>query len=387
MYPRLSKPLLSRSFFLFGARGTGKTQLLSTLFPDREEVLWIDLLKEGEVLQFVRAPGELRARVEGRDSPPEFVVIDEVQRVPNLLNEVHSLIEERGIKFALAGSSARKLRRGAANMLAGRALLNNLYPLSFLELKEDFSLEQALSWGALPAVVNESQHEVRAAILRTYVDVYLREEIREEQLVRSLDPFARFLEAAAQSNGTILNFSKIGREAGTDSKGVARYFEILEDTLLGFFLEPFHQSVRKRQRQQAKFYLFDTGVKRALEGALRNPLIPQTYEWGRAFEHLVILEIFRLNSYLQADFKLSYLKTQSQLEIDLIAERRGGKTWAIEIKSGTEVDPTEIKKLKSLAADIPKSSPVILCTTEHRKILDGVLILPWQEGIRELFDY
>jgi len=387
MYQRISKPLLSHSFFLFGARGTGKTQLLSTLFPDREKVLWIDLLKQGEFLAFTRSASELRARIDGRTTPTEFVVIDEVQRVPNLLNEVHSLIEERGQKFALTGSSARKLKRGSANLLAGRALLNSLFPLSFIEMGATFSLVDTLNWGSLPAVVNEHQPEVRGAILRTYVDVYLREEVREEQLVRSLDPFARFLDAAAQSNGNILNFSKIGREAGTDSKGVARYFQILEDTLLGFFLEPFHQSLRKRQRQQAKFYLFDTGVKRALEGSLRSIVVPQTYEWGRAFEHLVILEIFRLNHYWQADYKLSYLKTQSQLEIDLIAERRGSKTWAIEIKSAAEVDLTEIRKLKSLAQAIPNSYPVVLCTTAHRKVIDGVTIIPWQEGIKELFDY
>jgi predicted AAA+ superfamily ATPase len=239
-------------FFLFGARGTGKTHLLQSLFPSLESVLWIDLLRQGEVLQFLRSPNELRARLDGLATPPSFVVIDEVQRVPSLLNEVHSLIEERHQKFALTGSSARKLRRGAANLLAGRALLNHLFPLTFQELGQDFSLEGVLRWGSLPAVINEQNPDVRNALLRTYVDVYLREEIREEQLVRNLDPFARFLEASAQSSGHIVNFSKIAREAGTDSKGVARYFQILEDTLLGFFLEPYHSSILKRQRQHAK---------------------------------------------------------------------------------------------------------------------------------------
>jgi predicted AAA+ superfamily ATPase len=385
MYQRSCKPLLSHSFFLFGARGTGKTKLLHSLFPDQESVLWIDLLREGEALQFLKSPNELRSRLDGLTKPPSYVVIDEVQRVPGLLNEIHSLIEERGQRFALTGSSARKLRRGAANLLAGRALLNHLFPLTFHELGKDFSLESVLRWGSLPAVVNEQIPDIRNALLRTYVDVYLREEIREEQLVRNLDPFARFLEVAAQSNGQILNFSKIGREAGTDSKGVARYFQILEDTLLGFFLEPYHSSVRKRQRQQAKFYLFDIGVKRALEGGLRVELSPQTYEWGRSFEHLVVLETHRLNAYLQADFKFSYLKTQGQLEIDLIAESRGKPTWAIEIKSASEVDIVEIRRLKSLASAIPNSRSAIFCTIPHRKMIEGVLVLPWQEGIRELF--
>jgi predicted AAA+ superfamily ATPase len=385
MYQRLCKPLISHSFFLFGARGTGKTRLLQSLFPDHESVLWIDLLREGEVLQFIRSPNELRSRLDALAKPPSFVVIDEVQRVPSLLNEVHSLIEERQQKFALTGSSARKLRRGAANLLAGRALLNHLFPLTYRELGGDFSLERVLRWGSLPAVINEKNPDVRNALLRTYVDVYLREEIREEQLVRNLDPFARFLEAAAQSSGHIINFSKIAREAGTDSKGVARYFQILEDTLLGFFLEPYHSSIRKRQRQQAKFYLFDIGVKRALEGALRTEPSPQTYEWGRAFEHLVILEAHRLNAYLQFDYKFSYLKTQGQLEIDLIAERRGEPTWAIEIKSAAEIDIVELRRLKELAAAIPHSRPVVFCTAPRRKVIEGVLVIPWEQGIDELF--
>jgi len=385
MYQRLCKPITSHSFFLFGARGTGKTRLLQSLFPDPASVLWIDLLREGETLQFLRAPNELRSRLDALAKPPSFVVIDEVQRVPSLLNEVHSLIEERKQRFALTGSSARKLRRGAANMLAGRALLNYLFPLTFRELGSDFSLNRVLRWGSLPAVINEQNPDVRNALLRTYVDVYLREEIREEQLVRNLDPFARFLEAAAPSNGQIINFSKIAREAGTDSKGVARYFQILEDTLLGFFLEPYHSSVRKRQRQHAKFYLFDIGVKRALEGALRTELSPQTYDWGRAFEHLVVLEAHRLNAYLQFDYKFSYLKTQGQLEIDLIAERRGKPTWAIEIKSAAEVDIVDLRRLKELSGAIPNSRPAIFCTAQHPKLIDGVLVMPWEQGINELF--
>lgn len=385
MYQRLIKPKISRSFFLLGARGTGKTKLLNELFVDKDDLLWIDLLKEGETLLFIQSPGELRKRLDVRKKAPSFVVIDEVQRVPSLLNEVHSLIEERGQKFALTGSSARKLRRGGANLLAGRALLNHLFPLTYLELEGDFNLEDALLWGTLPAVVNERDPELKASILRTYIDVYLREEIREEQIVRSLDPFARFLEVAAQCNGTILNFSRIGREAGTDSKGAARYFQILDDTLLGFFLEPYHNSIRKRQRQQAKFYLFDTGVKRALEGSLRAGLNPRTYEWGKAFEHLVVLEAYRLNAYKQADFRLSYLRTQGQLEVDLIAERKGDKTWVVEIKSGEDIDEVDVRKLRALSDDIKNSRPVVLCNTLHPKKVHEVEILPWQAGLKQIF--
>jgi uncharacterized protein len=384
MYPRLCKPLQSKSFFLFGARGTGKTKLLESLIG-RPGNLWVDLLQSGELLTFSRNTGELEQRINSFKAPPKWIVIDEVQRVPELLNQVHSLIESRGLKFALTGSSARKLKRGSANLLAGRALLNHLFPLTHIELEGDFDLTSALSWGTLPSVVNEADEAVRPEILKTYVEVYLREEIREEQIVRRLDPFARFLEVAAQSSGEIINLSKMGREAGTDAKSIARYFQILEDTLLGFYLEPYHNSIRKRQRALAKFYLFDIGVKRVLEGALRNQPRPQTYEWGKLFEHFLVNEAHRLNSYLRADYRFSYLRTQSQLEVDLILERKGERSWVIEIKS-SEPDRTELGKLKSMAQSIPNSRPVVLCNAKNNKLVDGIEVLHWTEGLRRIFD-
>ena len=229
------------------------------------------------------------------------------------------------------------------------------------------------------------EYDIARKVLKSYVDVYLREEIREEQIVRQLDPFARFLEAAAQSSGTIVNLARIGREAGTDAKAVSRYFQILEDTLIGFFLDPYHRSVRKRQRQQAKFFLFDIGVRRALEGTLHQTPRPGTYEWGRSFEELVVLEAIRLNSYLRCGFRFSYLRTQSQMEVDLIAERRGSATWVVEIKSGTDPDPTDLRKLRVLAADIPDARPAIFCAAEHPKIVDDVEVLPWRTGLERMF--
>lgn len=383
MYIRLCNPLITRSFFLFGARGTGKTKLLQALFADKN-VLWIDLLGEKESYQFAKNPSELTDRLAQCARVPDWVVIDEVQRAPRLLNDVHQLIESSQQKFALTGSSARKLKRGAANLLAGRALLNHLYPLTAEELGNDFSLEDAMNWGTLPGVITEPEILTRSEILKSYIDVYLREEIKEEQIVRQLDPFSRFLEAAAQSNGSIINLSRIGREAGTDAKSVSRYFQILEDTLLGFFLEPYHRSVRKRQRQQAKFYLFDLGVKRALEGSLRGVLVPSTYEWGKAFEQFIILEAIRLNSYYRADYRFSYLRTQSQLEVDLVAERKGDRTWVVEIKSSKFPDATEVNKLLNLAKSIPNARPAIFCTCEQRRLIQGVEILPWRDGLARM---
>lgn len=384
MYPRLSKPLISRSFFLFGARGTGKTRFLNSIFSP-SQCLWIDLLKEGELLAFSKNPNELTERLKALPKAPEWIVIDEVQRAPQLLNTVHSLIESQGIKFALTGSSARKLKRGGANLLAGRALLNNLYPLTFIELGKDFSLSSTLQWGTLPAIMNENSSAIREEILKAYVEVYLREEIREEQIIRRLDPFVRFLEVAAQSSGKIINLSRIAREATTDPKSINRYFQILEDTLLGSFLEPYHQSIRKRQRNQAKFYFFDIGVKRSLEGTAHLPVAPQTYEWGVNFEHFIVLEALRLNEYTRRGFKFSYLRTTSQVEIDLIAERKGEKTKVIEIKSGTEISLVEIHKLLSLSKDIPNSESIVICNAKEAKRIEGVRVLPWREGLLELF--
>lgn len=258
----MCKPLKERSFFLFGARGTGKTHLLRRIFKDAPTI-WLDLLRDDEVLELTRNPSILESRLRrsiSSSTGPLWVVIDEVQKVPSLLNEVHRILEEpeyQGkIKFALTGSSARKLKRGGANLLAGRALLNYLFPLTYRELGEQFLIEHALTWGTLPNVINSTSDLERAEVLRAYFSVYLKEEIKEEQIVRKLDPFLRFLEVAAQVNGEPLNFARIGRDCLVDEKQVVRYFQILEDTLIGFFLQPFHESIRKRQTAQSKFYFF-----------------------------------------------------------------------------------------------------------------------------------
>ncbi len=235
--------------------------------------------------------------------------------------------------FALTGSSARKLKKTGVDLLAGRALLNYMFPLSFLETNGQWTLEQSLNWGALPAVVTAESDLLRAEILRAYSAIYIKEEIKEEQIVRNLEPFIRFLEVAAQSNGETITFSKIAAVALVSDKAVARYFEVLEDTLLGFWLPPFTRSARKRTMQASKFYLFDPGVKKALERSLSVPVLPGSLEWGRAFEHNFILECMRLNSYYKRDAKLSYLRTNEGAEIDLVIEIPGRGPLCIEIKS------------------------------------------------------
>lgn len=396
MYPRQCKPLMTRSFFLFGPRGVGKTTFLRQLFQETLEssadpsgrVLWIDLLEADEALVFSRAPQELQRRIDAL-ATPAWVVVDEVQKVPALLDEVHRLTEapqyKGRVKFALTGSSARKLKRGRANLLAGRAFVNSLHPLTESELGKSFSLDEVLHWGSLPSIFSFQTHLERKEYLRTYTSTYLKEEIKEEQLVRKIDPFLRFLEVAAQTNGEILNFSKVARDSGTDPKAVERYFEILSDTLLGFFLDPFHGSIRKRQSQKAKFYLFDTGVKRALEFALDSPIPPGSSLYGRAFEHFIVLECKRLNDYHRMDFRFSYLRTKDDLEVDLIVERPGKKTALVEIKSSQNVDLTDLRKLSKIAGDFKNAEAFVFCRESYPRRVEDVSVLPWELGISRLF--
>jgi predicted AAA+ superfamily ATPase len=218
---------------------------------------------------------------------------------------VHRLIEKTHISFALTGSSSIKLKRGAANLLAGRAFVYNLFPLTHWELQESFQLDAALRWGTLPKIFQFNLDEERERFLKAYSLTYLKEEIAVAQLVRNLNPFRNFLEVAAQCNGQILNYSKIARDVGVDTKTVQAYFSILEETLVGFFLPAFHQSVRKRQRVSPKFYFFDPGVKRALARTLQQEIYPRTYEYDQAFEHWVVLEFFRLAHYLDKEWSFS----------------------------------------------------------------------------------
>ncbi len=377
---------------MLGARGTGKTWLLNEQFKNIA-LIWVNLLDNKEFLKYQRRPELLRLEITEaiRVATPEtrWVIIDEVQRVPQLLNEVHSMLEDsnfrQNLKFGLSGSSARKLKRGGANLLAGRALLNNLFPLTSEELGDNFDLNSVLAWGMLPAVISQTSDLVRSEQLQTYVAVYLREEIREEQIVRNLDPFSRFLEVAAQSSGTIVNYSKIGRDCNLDSRAVARYFQILEETLLGTFIKPYHRSIRKQQGKSPRFYFFDTGVLRALEGTLDIPIKESSYGYGRLFEHFIVWEIVKLNEYTRKRFKISYLVTKDGVEIDLIVERRNLPDILIEIKSSIDPNRDDAKHLRLVKGDVPDSEAWLISRIERERVEEGVRYLNWQTAISELF--
>ena len=373
---------------MFGPRGVGKTWLLRQFFEGRSDVVTLNLLKEETYLELLAEPGRIRRFLKTASTAEiQWMIIDEVQRVPALLNEVHDLLEDpkyhNKLHFALTGSSSRKLKRGGADLLAGRALVNNLYPLSVFETEDTWTLEQMLNWGSLPAVVTASSDELRADILRAYVGTYIKEEIKEEQIVRKLEPFVRFLEAAAQANGELVTYSNIASSAVVDAKAVGRYFEILEDTLIGFFLPPFTGSARERALGLSKFYFFDIGVKRAIERELGNFARPTSSVWGRAFEHHIILECLRLNSYFKRDAKFSHLKTKDGAEIDLIVEIGRKAPLCIEIKSSRSIAETEITKLLKISSAVPRGVPLIVYDGELEQNSAGVRIVPWRKFLDE----
>ena len=387
MIHRIVKPLESNSFFLFGARGTGKSTFLKDYFAS-EKVLWIDLLDPLQEEQYALHPNSLKEEIAQQEPP--WVVIDEIQKVPKLLDVVHQLIEnsKKKVLFALTGSSARKLKRGAANLLAGRAFMNHLFPLTAVEFGSHFNLMEVLRWGTLPKITQLSTDEEKTAFLKTYALTYLKEEVWAEHVVRRLDPFRKFLEVAAQTSGELVNYTNIARDVGADTKTVQSYFQILEDTLVGFSLNPYHRSIRKQQHQAPKFYFFDIGVKRALDHTLSQEIVPNTYGFGKTFEHFVILEAHRLNEYYQKDFQFYYLQTKDGAEIDLIVERPGKPIALIEIKSTERVDERDAKTIELFLKDFPNKfgPPQGFCFSRDPKPkkIGNVQALPWEMGLKEI---
>lgn len=384
MFSRLQKLIKNHSLFLFGPRGTGKSTLLHLEF-NPQHTLWLDLLDVEIEQQFLQSPGKLYSIVQALPETITHVVIDEIQKAPKLLDEVHRLIEGSKKIFLLTGSSARKLKRGGANLLAGRAFIYHLFSLSSFEIGNNFDLDQALHYGTLPKAISLNSAEEKNGFLRAYADTYLKEEIWGEQAVRKLDPFRRFLEIAAQCNGTIINVAHIARDVGVDDKTVKEYFTILEDTMLGFFLEPFHNSFRKRFVGKPKFYFFDPGVARCLSKRLSIPLVPKTESYGKAFEHFIILEWIRLANYFQPDFRFSFLRTESDIEVDLVVERPGKPLLCIEIKSTDSLREQDIKSFLRLTKDIPNSEAIVLSRDRFMQKFDHVTAYPWQQGILEHF--
>lgn len=384
MIPRLIQLPENESFFLFGPRGTGKTTLLKSL-PWLNNALYINLLKAADERRFAKNPDELAAIVKALPAHISHLIIDEVQKLPKLLDIVHDLIETTDKKFILTGSSARKLKHGGANLLAGRAFVYYLHPFTYLEVAAQFDLKAGLQWGMLPKIFKYDTNEGKRLFLESYAHTYLKEEIWGEQLIRELEPFRRFLEVAAQSNGKIVNFSKIARDVGVSDVSVHKYFAILEDTLIGFFLEAFQHSFRKRLHKSPKFYFFDPGAVRSLSFQLSLPLLESTYAYGDAFEHFVILQCKQLANYYYHEYRFSYLMTKDEAEIDLVIERPGLPLLFIEIKSTSNVQREHLHSLKRLTHDFGHCEVVCFSQDPYPKQIDSITILPWQQGIQHYF--
>ena len=367
----------NHSFFLFGPRQTGKSTLLKTSLS-REYALYYDLLDPREYRRLKEHPERFMEEVQTRSERFTHVLVDEIQQVPELLDTVHAMMEEENSPyFCMSGSSARKLKRGKANMLAGRAWNYNLFPLTHSELGKDFSLTKALDVGTLPRAYLADRTET-IEMLYAYVDTYLKEEIEQEAIVRNISGFLRFLSLAGNENGNIINFSVIGRQAGIASNTVKEYFRILEDTLLGFFLFPY-TSQRRQLAKHPKFYFFDTGVQRAVNGTLESVILEGTSEFGRAFEHFIILEIMRLASYRRARHRFFFYRTDGGAEVDLIVETAKRKTYAIEIKASTDPHSSSLRGLQSFKEIQTDAELICACLTTKRRKFRDITIMPWQE--------
>lgn len=380
MFHRIINTSKSQSFFLFGARGTGKSTYLRNHFS--QNAFYINLLEETAFLRYGRNADLLIADLKNIPKLHD-VIIDEIQKLPRLLDVIHHLIETEKRRFILTGSSARKLKRGHANLLAGRAFHYYLYPMTSWELDSEFDLSLILKWGSLPRIFSLSDED-KEEFLRSYAQTYLKEEILEEQIVRNGMSFRNYLEIAAQENGKTINFSKIARDVNVDTKTIQNYFQILEDTMLGFFLPAFHQSIRKSVKLQPKFYLFDLGVKRALALELKSDLVPRTSAYGFAFEHFLIAEIFRINSYTRSDFSLFHYQTTSGGEIDLVL-KRGKEIIAVEIKSSNHPDMVEVAKLKKVAEDIGAQKVFYVSLDQNSSTINGVNCIHWLQLLNILF--
>lgn len=361
------------SCLLLGPRQTGKSTLVRSLLPRRA---WsVDLLQQDAFLRYSKDPARFRLEVEAKvRSGTRVVFVDEIQRVPELLQEIHGLIEAHRVRFLLTGSSARKLRRGAANLLAGRAVMRRLYPLTRAEQGELFDLEHTLRYGSLPAAVTGSASAARD-LLASYAETYLREEVQAEALVRNLGGFARFLDVVAAENGGIVNASAVARDAALATRTVQEYYQILEDTLVGYRLEAWRASPRARLVGHPRFYLFDTGVTNALVGRLGSA--PDASWRGRLFEQWVVLECARLLDYGRTEARLYYWRTHNGAEVDLLIERHGRLRLAIEIKAKTRVARADLSGLRSFGDAHPRVRRVVVAEVPEPYRLDGVEVLPY----------
>lgn len=366
-----------RSAFLWGPRQTGKSFYLRKRYP---ESMRYDFLRSNQYLKFMKEPYRLRQEIEFKQKNGTLrqpIILDEVQKLPALLDEVHSLIEDAGLQFILCGSSARKLKRAHANMLGGRAVRWELKPLTYHEIP-DFDLITALSEGLLPSMYGRGYQR---ELWRAYVKDYLEVEVAAEGASRNLPAFARFLDAAAFSSGELVNCANIARDCGVSAKTVTGYFDVLVDTLLGTMIPPFAEARGRAIISSAsKFYFFDVGLAGFLEK--RQLASEGTREFGRAFEQFMVMEVLAYRIYRQPDMPVQYWRTRQGAEVDLVLH---GGEHAIEIKGTRRVDRSDYRDLMSFCRDYQPKTARVVCLEETPRLDGKILIQPWREFLDELW--
>jgi len=365
----------SQSFFLFGPRGTGKTTWLKKHFTN---ALYIDLLDPENYRHFLAKPERLKEIIAGNphQSP---IILDEIQKVPSLLDVIHQLSEENNqLQFILTGSSARKLKNTGVNLLAGRALLKTMHPFMAAELGKDFNMNSALEYGLLPIVLNNSDPK---EVLKTYITLYLREEVQSEGLVRNIGNFSRFLESISFSHGSILNTSEVARDCQVGRKTVEGYLSILEDLLLSYRLPAFTKRASRHLSQHPKFYYFDCGVFRSIRP--KGPLdIPEEIN-GAALEGLIGQHLMCWNAYTGNDHEIFFWRTKSGNEVDFIIY---GKDlfYAIEVKNSASIRSKDLKSLITFHQDYPESTPLLLYRGKERIKINNILCIPCEEFLKKI---
>jgi len=376
MYNRIIDLSISsrHTCFLWGARQTGKSTLLRERLAGARRY---DLLQADEYRRLLTDPTLIRQELRSAGAQGQPVVIDEVQKIPDLLDEVHWLIENAGMRFVLCGSSARKLKRGHANLLGGRAVRRQLFPLVWREVP-DFSLDTALNSGMLPPHYLSADPRL---LLRSYVGDYLREEVAAEALTRNVASFSRFLEVAALGNGDPVSYATIARECGVSAPTVRSYYEILQDTLLGDFLPAFRKRAKRRVVETPKFYLFDTGV--VAELTHRGRVEPRSELFGKAFEHFLYLELAAHRQYSDLLYPLAYWRTSSQFEVDFVL---GDGEVAIEVKSTDQARDDHTAGLRAFRQEHRcRRALLVSCDPRPRTMTDGIEVLPWEEFLGQLW--
>jgi predicted AAA+ superfamily ATPase len=374
MFERIQKLELAEreTCFLLGPRQTGKSTLLKKIFPESK---YYDLLLSEEFARLSKNPALLREELLA--APPEApVLIDEIQLVPGLLNEVQWLIVNKNIRFILCGSSVRKLRRAGANLLGGRAIHCELFPLVSREIR-DFDLHKALNNGLLP------RHYCAARagkLIHAYIGDYLKEEISAEALSRNVPVFSRFLEAAAFSNGEIVNYNNIAADCGVSGPTIKNYFQILSDTLLGRFVPSFKKKPKRRVILAPKFYFFDLSLPNFL--LKRTEVVPGNEVFGKAFEHFIFQEIMAHSHYSGLEYETAYWRTASQLEVDFVL---GGGEVAVEVKGVRETLPKHLRGLRAFAEEYAPRRRIAVSLDKAPRLVDGVEVLPWQVFLDKLW--